>query len=121
MEAFDNLTAAVAIHLTESASFARLHLTNLTASAGLEVSPEAVVYGAFFALCGLVILAVLLMRIVGAVRARERARHNTLAVQMAEDAPEDDCDEHEVAVRDDSRTPAPGDSDFEEDVLTSKT
>ena len=120
MQSFDNLTAAVAIHLTSAASTARLHLTNLTASAGLEASPEAVVYGAFFALCGIVILAGLLVRIVGAVRTRERARHNSLVVQMAEEAPEDDCDEHEVAVMDDSRTPAPGDSDYEEDVLTRK-
>ena len=114
MESLDNLTAAVTAHLTESATAAKLQISNLTQAAGLEASPEAVVWGSAFALCALLCLVCMIIRIISVVRARERARKNSLAVRMAESAPEDDCDEHEVAVMDDPRTAAPGDSDFED-------
>lgn len=68
-------------------------------------------------------IAVVLAAMVASVRlwtvmlARQRRRHNALAVKIADQAPVDDGDEHEFERHGDTRTAAPGDSDFEEDSL----
>ena len=116
----EELTRSVATQLYDTALVAKLHLTNFTASAGIEASPETVVWGALISLAALLLLVAIVVRTIRAMKARERARHNALAVHMAECAPDDDCDEHEVAVRESPRTAAPGDSDHEEDMLARK-
>lgn len=52
--------------------------------------------------------------------ARRRAREKRMVVEMAENAPEDDGDEHELEKHSHARGPAPGDSDLDEDLYTSK-
>jgi len=124
MESLDRVTAFVTAFVTsqlaESAAAAKIQIGNLTQAAGLEASPEAVVWGSVVAICALLCFVCMIVRAVSVLRARERARKNHLAVRMAESAPEDDCDEHEVAVRDDLRTAAQGDSDFEDMCEASK-
>ena len=115
LEDLEELTVSVATQLYETAVTARLQLTNLTAAAGIEASPEAVVLGALISLGVVFVLVLLVCKTRSALRARARARNNALAVRMAECAPDDDCDEHEVEIRECPRTAAPGDSDHEED------
>ena len=53
-------------------------------------------------------------------RVRRRAREKRIVVEMAENAPEDDGDDHELEKHSHARGPAPGDSDLDDDLCTSK-
>ena len=118
--AWTELTESIAASLSESVVSAKSHLTNITAAVGIEASPDAIVWGALISMVGILLLMLAVARTVSVLKRREHLRQNALAVRMAETAPDDDCDEHEVEVREYPRSAAPGDSDFEEDTVTGK-
>ena len=88
--------------------------------AGVELRPET---AAVFSAVALFVAACLLglgLRATKLLTLRQRRRDNALAVRIAQDAPEDDRDEHEYETRDDVRAAAPGDSDGEDDVVVKR-
>ena len=85
----------------------------------LETSPEAVAVGAACVLVTVALVAISIARVMALVVARRKVRHNRLMVQIADHAPEDDGDEHELEKHNTSRSAAPGDSDYEDDPLSS--
>ena len=81
-------------------------------------TPEGVLGGAVVAIASVLCFACMIVRGVSAVVARRRRRHNALIVEIADYAPEDDCEEHELEKHTTARTAAPGDSDHEDDMLS---
>lgn len=79
-------------------------------------TPEAALGAAALSVLVLLVCAASVVRVVGMVVAGRRARSNALLVRIAEFAPEDDGDEHELEKHNASRAPAPGDSDHEDDT-----
>lgn len=111
-ESVDALTYAASEWITSKADQINLTLSELA-------PPEAVVAGATGALLTLLLIAYLMVRGVSIIVGRRRVRKNALVVQMAECAPDDDCEEHELEKHNTARVAAPGDSDYEDDPLTS--
>ena len=108
---FDNLTHATSAWITSTANHMNLSMPE-------TVSPEAVAGGTAIVLTSVLVCATLVVRITNLLVARRRAKKNARIVQMAEYAPEDDCEEHECETHTTSRTAAPGDSDYEDDSLS---
>ena len=87
---------------------------------GVELRPET---AAIFAATGLFAAAFLLgvaFRASRLLSQRRRQLSNDIAVRIAQNAPEDDRDEHEYETRNDMRAAAPGDSDAEDDAVVKK-
>jgi hypothetical protein len=84
---------------------------------GEYASPGAVASGVGIVMGVAVLGAVAAVRVTRAYAASKRARSNALIVEIAEDAPDDDHDEHEIETRNDARKAASGDSDLEDDPL----
>ena len=97
-----------------SAKASRANLSNV-----LPESPDAIFGGAALAASVVLLFVFGLVRAASLMVSRRRARNNALIVQLAEHAPEDDCDERECEQHSDARAAAPGDSDFEDDALGS--
>ena len=83
----------------------------------VDVSPEVVAFGSLIVLVSVSAVAIAIARVMTMLVARRKFKHNRLIVQMADHAPEDDGDEHELEKHSSSRAAAPGDSDYEDDAL----
>lgn len=117
LEEMGRFTESVGVAMHDAAQQAS---SALQTHVGIETRPET---AAVFTAGGVFVVAFILGLIVRAKRVvsqRRRRRHNALAVRLAQDAPEDDRDEHEYETRNDVRAAAPGDSDVEDDVVTRK-
>lgn len=112
VESVDALTHSASEWITSKADQVNVTLPEVA-------SPEAVVAGATGALLTLLLTVYMVVRCVSIIVWRRRVRNNALIVQMAECAPEDDCEEHELEKHNAARAPAPGDSDHEDDLLAS--
>ena len=107
----DNLTHVTGAWITSTAHHINLSMPE-------TVSPEAVVGATAIVLASGFVCTVVVVRITNLLVARRRAKKNARIVQMAEYAPEDDCEEHECETHSTARTAAPGDSDYEDDSLS---
>lgn len=90
------------------------------AETGASARPELVAGVAAAGLAAVALLLAMAICIVSSHRRRTRLRENALAVRIAQNAPEDDRDEHEFETRNNIRGAAPGDSDAEEDPAVTK-
>ena len=110
-----NTTVALTNLIAHTHSSARDGVYRLSLQLGIEVDPDTALWVAAGAVAVLAVLVCLLWRIVVEARRRARMRNNALVVRMADEAPEDDEEEHELEKHSDARAAAPGDSDFEDD------
>jgi hypothetical protein len=105
----------IALHDAAQQASSALHIRT-----GIELRPET---AAVFAAAALFIVAFSLgvaFRASRLLSMRRRKWNNDMAVQIAQNAPEDDRDEHEYETRNDVRAAAPGDSDVEDDTVVKK-
>ena len=85
----------------------------------LDVSPEAVALVVAGGLVAVALVTIAVARVMTLAVARRKVRHNIIMVQIADNEPEDDNDEHELEKHSTFRSAAPGDSDYEDDPLAS--
>lgn len=86
---------------------------------GVDTKPETIVLAAGVLIAAFVCCVCILCRCLAAKKKNKRRHENELAVNVANGAPEDDMDEHELdAAHSKIRAAAPGDSDLEEEALT---
>ena len=88
---------------------------------GLQLeSPLVITIMALGALAIVVLAAIVVWQFLNAMRAAKKKKKRDRIVRIAEVAPEDDADEHELEQRDGERAAAPGDSDGDESLTPKK-
>lgn len=110
-----NVTAPVVEAVWEKQEDVKQRVVDFSVHVGIDADADTVlvIAGASLALVGFLLLC--LCRLLSHARHFSRVRMNRIMVEMADSAPVDDGDEHELEQHGRLRAAAPGDSDMEED------
>lgn len=110
-----NATAPIVEAVWEKQEEVKQRVVDFSVHVGIDADADTVLVIAGASLALVAVLLSCLWRLLAHARHRSRARMNRIVVEMADSAPVDDGDEHELEQHGRLRAAAPGDSDMEED------
>lgn len=115
MASVRNFTAPIMDAMLETHVEAKQRVAEFNVHVGIDADADTVLVVAGASLALVVVLGTCLWRAFLHAKRRSRDRTNRLVVEMADTAPVDDGEEHELEKHGRPRSAAPGDSDMEED------
>lgn len=110
-----NFTTPLVEAVWETQEEVKQRVVDVSVHVGIDADADTVLVVAGGSLALVAVLLSCLWRLLANAQHHTRARANRVVVEMADSAPVDDGDEHELEQHGRLRTAAPGDSDIEED------